>query len=74
MSDNTESNQVSNAAQAESETEAKGPKSWLKGEHWKTGWTHPYALFVYLNIILAIFLGLMGWAAVHFGWLPDKGL
>jgi hypothetical protein len=41
-------------------------------EHVGTIWTHPYFMYVYGTVILALFLGFMGWLAYVNDWIPTR--
>ena len=58
------------AEETQNKNDASSNSVDIKGEHWKGRWTHPYTLFILLNIGLALLLVLLGWMAVRFGWLP----
>jgi len=41
-------------------------------EHTGSIWTHPYFMYIYGTVFLALFLGLMGWLAYENGWIPTR--
>ena len=54
------------------ETKEKS-KTKVEPEHRGSLWTHPYAAFVWLNVVLLFGLLGLGWLALEAGWLPDSG-
>ena len=44
-----------------------------EAEQTGTIWKHPYLVYVIITFFLFIFLVLMGWLAIHEGWLPNRG-
>jgi hypothetical protein len=44
-----------------------------EAEHTGPIWKHPYLVYVIITLLLFGFLVLMGWLAIHEGWLPNRG-
>ena len=43
-------------------------------EHQGPIWKHPYTIYIFLTVLLALFLGFMGWLAILNNWIPDRGV
>jgi len=41
-------------------------------EHEGSLWTHPYAIYIILTVVLFVFLILMGYLALENDWIPRR--